>query len=182
MTDSSQNKSILKYGSELGLWMGLYMILMSCCLLLSVKAASLLTLLIPLVLGWPVIIRILQVRIWKEAPQYRSFPAMSLAGLWICIFGTLICAAFSAAYITLLEPDFLRLYLQQCLEMAATATAAGADYSAMLTDMQTLLDSGQLPSPMQWIFSMIWLSSISGALFSLITALTIRPNLIKTNA
>lgn len=166
----NRQKSIYKYSSELGLGMGLYLFLMSASLLASVRWSGSILLLLPLVLAWPVVLWALLRRIWRECPVYRTTGAMWLAGIWICIFGSLICASLSAAWILLFEPDFLYLYLNQCLEMAASANLP-TDYSQMTADMRAMLESGHIPTPMQWIFSMIWLTAFSGAVMSLIVAL-----------
>jgi len=169
MTSTTQ-KSVYKYSGELGLWMGLYLVLMSACLLLSVHLPAAVMLIFPLALGWPIVLYILLRRIWQQAPHYRTLSATWLAGIWICIFGSLICAAFSAAWIILLQPDFLHLYLRQCVEQMQLADISGP-YADMAATLRDALDRNIVPSPMQWVLSMIWLTAFSGAILSLIVAL-----------
>ena len=169
MSEQKQ-KSIYKYSSELGPGMGLYLFLMSACLLISVHWRGAVLPLLPLALGWPVMMWFLLKRIWNKCPHYRTTSAMWLAGIWICIFGALICAALSSAWILIFQPDFISLYLHQCLDMVQAADLPAA-YTHMTADMRTALESGNIPSPMQWIFSMIWFTAFSGAIMSLIVAI-----------
>lgn len=167
---TSDKKSIFKYSSELGLPMGLYFFAISASLLASVHVNTTILLLFPLALGWPVILFLLMRNVWKKAPHYRTTGAMWLTGIWICIFGALICAILSAAWILLFEPDFLQLYLNQCLNIASSSSLP-EQYSDMTSQIKTMVDAGHIPSPMQWVFSMIWLTAFTGAIISLIVAL-----------
>lgn len=163
-------KSIFKFSSELGLWMGLYLFLMSACLLASVHLPSVIMLLLPLALGMPVVMYFLLARMRNEAPQYRTFTATWLGGTWICIFGSLICAALSALWITLFDPDFVAEYISHCLELARTANLP-AEYSRMADAIEESVKKGRVPSPMEWVFSMIWFTIFAGLIVSFILSL-----------
>lgn len=167
--EQPQRKSVYKYSSELGIWMGLYFFLMSASLLLSVHMPGSVLLLLPLTLAWPVVLWLLLRRIWRECPHYRTLSAMWLSGIWICIFGALICAALSAAWLMLFQPDFLQLYIAQCAQMAQMPQIQ-QQYPELASQLQTIAGSGKAPAIMEWIFSMIWLTAFSGAVMSLIVA------------
>ena len=106
-------KSTYRYSSELGLWMGLYLFLMSACLLGSIHIQTLILLLFPLALGTPVVLYLLLNKVWRLEPGLRTLSAMWLTGIWTFIFGSLICAILSAGWILIFDPGFVDEYVLQ---------------------------------------------------------------------
>lgn len=164
-----QKKSIYKYASEAGLPAGLYLTLMSACLLLSVKMPALPILLLPLALGFPVVLWFLMRRIIQAEPSYNKFSSLWLGGIYTVIFGTMICMFLSALYIVGIEPGFVHLYVSQALE-AMEASPMASEYQATTTLIHEALEAHILPTGLEFITTIAWFTCFSGSIISLILA------------
>ncbi len=171
--------STYRYSSELGLWMGLYLFLMSACLLGSIHIQTLILLLFPLALGTPVVLYLLLNKVWRLEPGLRTLSAMWLTGIWTFIFGSLICAILSAGWILIFDPGFVDEYVLQNIKAMEQSPVAG-NYTAELAQLNSMVEQGALPSPMQFIFTMIWSTSFAGSILSLLVALIFRAKAFKS--
>lgn len=165
-----QKKSIYKYASEAGIPAGLYLTLMSACLLLSIKFPALPIFILPLGIGFPFLLWILMKKIGKSEPSYQKFSSLWLGGIYTVIFGTLIAMFFSALYIVVVEPGFVYLYINNALEAVEASQMAG-EYEASIKLMREAMEAHLLPSGMEFLTSMAWLTCFSGSILSLLIAL-----------
>lgn len=165
-----QKKSIYKYASEAGLPAGLYLTIMSFCVLLSVKLPALPLLLFPLMLGFPVMLWILIRKISREEPSFTKFSTLWLGGIYTVIFGSLICTFLSALYVVFFEPNFVNLYVANAIA-AVENSAMGSEYSSSIDLMQSAMEAKILPSPLEFLTSMAWFTCFVGSLLSLVIAL-----------
>lgn len=171
--DTGGYKSAYRYSSEMGPAMGALLFLMSACLIAGIHIPALSLCILPLGLAVPVLLALLLRHIWIRAPHLRSFGAMWLAGIWIFIFGALICAILSAAWILLLEPGFVETYIRTSIDAIENSNMAAA-YSSELAQMNSMIEAGAVPSPMQFIFTMIWSTAFAGSILSLLCAAAIK--------
>ncbi|MCH5242564.1 MAG: DUF4199 domain-containing protein [Muribaculaceae bacterium] len=165
-----QKKSIYKYASEAGLPAGLYLTIMSACLLLSVKFPGLPLVLFPLALGFPFILWMLMKRISREEPSYNKFSSLWLGGIYTVIFGSLICMFLSAIYIVVFEPGFVQLYVSNAIQ-AVESTPMADQYQPTIRLMKEAMDAHLLPSGLEFLTSMAWLTCFVGSILSLVLAL-----------
>lgn len=165
-----QKKSIYKYASEAGLPAGLYLSLMSACVLMSVKIPFLPLLLLPLCVGFPFMLWMLMKRIMKSEPAYGKFSSLWLGGIYTVIFGTLICMFLSASYIVFVEPNFVNLYVGNALS-ALESSAMSAEYESSIALMQEAMEAHILPSGLEFITTMAWFTCFCGSIISLVLAL-----------
>ena len=162
-----QKKSIYKYASEAGLPAGLYLTVMSACLLLSVKFPGLPLVLFPLALGFPFILWMLMKRITREEPSYNKFSSLWLGGIYTVIFGTLICMFLSAIYIVVFEPGFVQLYVNNAIQ-AVESTPMADQYQQTITLMKEAMDAHLLPSGLEFLTTMAWFTCFAGSILSLV--------------
>lgn len=165
-----QKKSIYKYASEAGVPAGLYLTLMSACLLFSTKIQILPILIIPMAIGFPFLLWVLMRRISQSEPSYNKFSSLWLGGLYTVIFGTLICMFFSALYVVVVEPGFVHIYMNNVLE-ALEASPMAADYQATATLMREAMEAHILPTGLEFITTIAWFTCFTGSLLSLVIAL-----------
>lgn len=165
-----QKKSIYKYASEAGLPVGLYLTLMSACLLLSVKIQVLPMLLLPLGLAFPFVLWIMLKKIVREEPSFNKFSSLWLGGIYTVIFGTLICMFLSALYIMFIEPDFVTLYVNNALT-AVESSPMAAEYESSVEMMRNAMAAHILPSGFEFLTTMAWFTCFSGSMLSLVLAL-----------
>ena len=167
-----KQKSIYKYASEAGVPVGLYLTLMSACLLMSVRISVLPLLLIPLSIGFPVFLWFILRKIGKVEPSYMKFSSLWLGGIYTVIFGTLICMFFSTLYIMFVEPGFVNLYINNAISSIESSPFAG-DYEASTRLMKEAIEAHILPSSMEFLTTMAWFTCFTGSVISLILALII---------
>lgn len=162
-----QKKSIYKYASEAGLPVGLYLTLMSACVLLSIKFPVLPIFILPLSLGFPVILWMQMRRIIKEEPSYNKFSSLWLGGIYSVIFGTLICMFLSALYIVFVEPNFVNLYVSNALE-TVEASVMAPEYESSIAMMRSAMEAHILPTGLQFLTTMGWTTCFVGSILSLV--------------
>ena len=165
-----QKKSIYKYSAEAGLPVGLYLTIMSACVLLSIKMPALPILLFPLALGFPVMLWFMMRNISKAEPSYNKFSSLWLGGIYTVIFGTLICMFFSAIYIVGFEPGFVQLYVGNALD-AVESSPMAAEYEQSIIMMRQAMDAHILPSGFEFLTTMAWFTCFCGSILSLVIAL-----------
>lgn len=152
------------YSSRLGCWMGLYLFLLSLCQLTSVYNQGTIFLLFPLLLGLPFMLYALMRAVWVRAPHLQTFGGIWLTGIWIFIFGALICGLLTAGWILLINPDFVEQY------MRLAVADAGTEYSSTAAQIESMIEAGAYPTPMQYVFAMIWSTAFFGSILALIAA------------
>ena len=139
-----QKKSIYKYASEAGLPTGLYLTLMSACLLLSLKVPALPMMLFPLCLGFPFLLWLMMRKISRMEPSYNKFSSLWLGGIYTVIFGTLICMFLSAVYIVIFEPNFVYQYVNNAIA-AVESSPMSAEYESTIYMMREAINAHILP-------------------------------------
>lgn len=163
------NKSIYKYAAEAGIPVGIYLSVMSACLLLSLKVDILPMLIFPLAIGFPFLLARIMRGIARQQPAYLKVSALWLAGIYSVIFGSLICTFLSALYLTFVEPSFVSAYVANAIATIESSPMA-AEYEATTSLMREAMDSHMLPSGIEFISTMAWCTCFSGSILSLILA------------
>lgn len=167
---SQTRKSVYFYAAEDGIQFGLYLSILSFCLLGSVRVPQLPILIIPLVAGIPFILWRFMKKIWRRENNLHTVSAMWIGGISLFIFGSLVCGLVSATYILLLEPDFIINYVNQTVSTIENSTMA-ADYAIHTEMMHRGMEKHLLPTSMQFVLSMVWVTSFIGSVFSLLCAI-----------
>lgn len=165
-----QKKSIYKYAAEAGIPVGLYLTLMSACLLLSIKLPALPMLLLPLAIGFPFLLWARLKKIGREEPSYIKFSSLWLGGIYMVIFGVMICTFLSALYIHFIEPSFVSLYLNNAIE-AVEMSPMAAEYESVTSLMRNAIEAHILPTGMEFLSTMAWFTCFGGSVLSLFIAL-----------
>lgn len=165
-------KSVYKYAAESGVPVGLYLICISTCFLLSLKVGLLQMLILPLVIGFPFLLGYRMKRLANMEPQYNRFYPLWLFGIYSVIFGTLICMLYSSLYLVFIDPSFISNYVAESIE-GIKALPSSEHYEATIEVLQKAIDSHMLPSGTQFVTSMGWFTAFGGAMMSLVLALVI---------
>lgn len=180
------NKSIYKYAAEAGIPVGLYLSAMSASLFLSLNYELFNTILFLLIPGFPVMLWYRLRRIATEEPSYMKFSALWLGGIYTVIFGTLICSLLSGIYLMFIHPGFVGEYVLSALSTIESSPSA-SEYAVTTDMMHEALEAHMLPSGMEFVSTMGWLTCFIGSLLSLISAYFIsragrrRKNMIMGN-
>lgn len=163
------SKSVYKYSAESGLPVGLYLTAISFCFLLSLDVPFLPLLIMPLVFGFPFLLGWQVRRMAVAEPSYRKVSALWLCGIYSVIFGSMICALFSALYLVFVNPSFLEQYVVNALSVIEASPVA-PEYADEITMMHRALDMRMIPGGMQFVASVGWLTCFAGSLLSLAIA------------
>lgn len=150
--------------------MGLYLTAMSACILLSMRLPLLPMLLIPLMAGTPVLLWfLLRPLARRDAGNVSLFP-LWLAGIYIFIFGTLVCGLLSALYLLFADPTFISTYVRTSVEAVEASPALAEAMAPQLEAMHEALSRNIIPSPMQYTTMMMWSTAFFGSILSLVVA------------
>ena len=167
-----KRKSIYKYASEVGIPVGMYLSLMSSCLLMSIRMPFLMSAIFFLAIGFPFYLGFFVRKIGKIEPAYMKFSSLWLGGIYSVIFGTFICMFFSGLYITFIEPGFVGAYCQNMIDTIEASPIAD-EYEATIGMMRNAMDSHMLPSGMDFVTTMGWFTCFVGSVLSLVIALIV---------
>lgn len=176
-----QQKSIYKYASEAGIPIGLYLTAMSACLLFSIRIPILQSMLMPLTLGFPIVLWFILRNIVRKEPAYSKFSTIWLGGIYSVIFGTLICLLLSGLYVVFIEPGFVGLYFQNAISTIEQSPVA-IEYADAISLMKEAMDANMLPSGMEFLSSMAWFTCFMGSILSLFIALIMGRNRKKSTS
>ncbi|MBD5203509.1 MAG: DUF4199 domain-containing protein [Bacteroidales bacterium] len=166
-SSETRPKSVFMYAAEAGVPMGLYLTVISLCLLASLKVAALPILAFPLLCGVPVVQYRLMRKVRDADARMRRLSSLWLLGIYIFIFGTLVCTLISDIYIMVFEPHFVRDYLQMALR---EMEGGGEQYASQIRILQEAIDSHSIPGNLQFIASMAWATCFFGSILSLLIA------------
>lgn len=167
-------KSVFKYAAEAGVPMGLYLTAISMCLLASIRIPQLPLLMLPLLAGVPVVLYRILRRIRNEQPAYRRVATLWLIGIYIFIFGTLICTLISSLYVVILQPHFVYDYVSQALAVY-DSTPQLASLAGNADMMREAMARHMLPSGLQFVASLGWSTCFFGSLLSFAVACILAP-------
>ena len=167
--ENEYRKSVYRYGAEFGPFIGLYFIFMSACLISSIKLSLMTLLMAALLPGFPIILYVLMRRMYREAPYLRTFSALWTGGIMTTLCGCLICSLVTAAWLIFVQPDFFTQYLSQAIQTVQNA-GQGSEYEEQINVLQKAMETGTMPSPMQFVLSMVWTTVFSGSIISMICA------------
>lgn len=167
-----KRKSIYNYSAEAGIPIGIYLSVMSACLLMSVKVQMLSLFILPLAIGFPFILWFILKNICKAEPSYKKFSTVWLGGIYSVIFGTLICLLLSSLYMINFEPGFVTQYFLQTIEVVENSDMAG-QYEPTIRLLREAMDAHILPSGMEFLMTMGWFTCFAGSILSLFLSLII---------
>lgn len=165
----SNVNEVLKYASEKGILMGLYLTAMSACILLSLRWPGLPSLLVPLTACCPVWLWLLLRPMARNNSEDAAVSSLWLAGIYIFIFATLICGLLTASYLLFLHPGFIGEYMASSIAAVEASPMAPA-FAEQVEVMRQAMDRHLLPSPMEFTISMMWATAFFGSIVSLIVA------------
>jgi len=123
--------------------------------------------------GIPVVLWILQRKMWDQCPLYRRVSSLWLMGIYTFIFGSLICTLLSNLYILAFAPNFVADYARESIRMMESSPDP-ALYAEQTKMLRRMLERRALPTPFGITTTMAWATCFSGSLLSLLWAFLIR--------
>lgn len=165
-------KSIYRRAADNGLIFGVYLSVLFVMFVLSGK--SFLTSLAGLVLllGIPGVIFVFLRRCFIAEFGKTTISGLWMLGILIFIYASLICGVVTYVYLQYFDPSFIYNQAQAALDIyRSVEEIKGTD---LVIGMQRAIEEKLLPTPIQFVFQMIWVTTFFGSLLSLLTALIVR--------
>lgn len=170
-----KRESIFKYAARCGLPMGGYLSVMSAAMVFSDKVPLLSLMVLCMLLFMPLLVyKLLRARYVADGCT-TDFSSLWMIGILTFIYGSLICTAVTYALLQWLRPDFFYDMAQMVIDQYSKVPAA----SDMVETLTTIVDKGLLPSTLEFLFQMFWLTSFLGSLLSAIVAVVVRKIKVK---
>lgn len=162
----------LQLAATYGLWFGLY--LSGLFLMFVGGGDSALMSMIALVMFFlipAVVLRMLRGAHLHYNASSDFFKLWSI-GVMIFFFASLICALVTVIWTQFLHPGFIYDKAQEAVEVYRTVPElAGSD---VVNALQSAIDNGELPTPIEFAMQMGWLTVIVGSIVSVPLALLAR--------
>lgn len=157
--------SVFSLAASSGLPVGLYFCIMSFCQMASVNSMSGNIVFMGMFLAFPFILYILMKRMVKTHPVYSRMMAIWVYGIYTVIFGTLICALFTACCIYFIYPDFLAAIADRHLTII-NSYPRGTLSASTVSSFEDLATIYRHIPPMQFVAAMGWASAFYGCVIS----------------
>ena len=162
-------KSVYRQGADEGVPYGILLVAVSLAFVYSGRHEALslvaLVLLCLLPVRLVVIIRRYNARCGGMAP----FSALWMLGIMATGCGSIICAAVTYVVLEYAEPTFLYDQMEAAVEAYSQLSSAPGG-EEMYTNLRRALDQGMVPTPIQFVVSMVWLTAFTGSAVSLVIA------------
>lgn len=156
----------------MGVPMGLLLSGISLSMMFSDWVPLLALLAMVLLLAGPVLLFVVQRRAIAAWGGSVEFAGVWLLGIMTVLFGSLICALVTIVVTTTARPGFIYEQVSNALSLyQQMPQLRGSEFVKL---MRQALDQGLLPTPMEWVMQMFWLTSFSGSLLSALTAAVAR--------
>lgn len=173
-------KSLYKSAADDGLIMGGYLSLIFIVMIISVQSAAISFIGILLIIGLPVLLGFFLRRTYVREKGFTLFTSLWMQGILIFIFGSLICSVVSYIYLQYINPTFIYDQVKSALNLYESIN----EFKNMefVKTMKLAIEQKLLPTPIQFVVQMIWVTGFFGSILSLFVALIVRvPRLKETH-
>lgn len=170
MSEIRSVKEILKYSASAGFPMGVYLSVISVCMMASLHWDVLSTVALLMICTVPCILWRILSPLARDAGENVKAGSLWLAGIYAFLFGSLILGLITAVYMILVEPKFVSLYIQKYLD-TVKALPNPEMFSEQTQILQQMIDRKLLPGTMDFVSTLIWATGFFGSILSGIVAL-----------
>lgn len=164
----NEERSIFKFGAEMGIPVGIYTTLISLATIFSDKFSMLSVVALALLVIGPYFIYRLQRR-YVVATECKT----EFAHIWMFGIVAIVCGSIITMFTTYMTLEFLRpnyIYDQTQLLIEMYKGVPELKNSEAVTILQQALDKGLLPKPLELTLNMFWMVTFTGSVMSAVTA------------
>lgn len=163
---------VYREGANKGVIVGVYLSVIFLCAVLSDYVPLLSLLAILLMLGVPFFIYRIMNFIYKKYQRVADFSSLWMLGISLFLGGSLICSLVTYATLEYALPDYIYNQAEKALELYQQMPQIKD--SELTKYIKTAIENGLLPTPIEFAIEMLWLTSFSGSMLSLLLAAIIR--------
>ena len=156
---------VYREGANKGVIVGVYLSVIFLCAVLSDYVPLLSLVAILLMLGVPFFI-------YKKYQRVADFSSLWMLGIALFLGGSLICSLVTYATLEYALPDYIYNQAEKALELYQQMPQIKD--SELTKYIKTAIENGLLPTPIEFAIEMLWLTSFSGSMLSLLLAAIIR--------
>lgn len=109
---------------------------------------------------------------YKQRYGCMTISEMWMYGMLLYIYAALICGLVTYCYISFIEPNFLMNQVQMAIDLYKELDEPSVN--EMVVAIQDGVDKGLLPTTIDFVVQMIWMTSFGGSILSLILSFFVR--------
>ncbi len=171
-TDGRKIKNIYARGADDGFRLGLYLSVMFFLAVASLSVPLLNMAVVVMALGVPVLTYVFLRRTHVAAHGMTVFSALWMQGITTFACGSLLFGAVSLIYMRWINPGFMLDVLNAGVDYYSAAGTEGA--KAIADELQRIINSKAIPTPLNVTFGWMWLGMFSGSLLSMLVAAVVK--------
>ena len=162
---NTPSTSPVQLAANYGLWFGLYLSGIFLMFVGSDSSALMSLLTLAMLMLCPLVVLRMLRGAYVRNMASTDFMRLWSIGVMIFFFGSLICALVTVVWIQFLHPDFLYEKAQEAVDVYRTVPEmAGSD---VVHALQSAIDKGELPTPIEFAVQMGWTTVLLGSVISL---------------
>lgn len=170
-------KSIYRRAADNGLVFGIILSVLFLLFVFSGSMPLLSFLALAMFVAVPGLIFYFLRRCFTEEKGLTTFSGLWSLGILIFLFGSLICSVVTYIYLQYIEPTFI--YDQARMALTLYQSIESMKGSELVTVMEQAITQNMLPTPIQFVFQMIWMTTFSGSILSMIISVIVRAIKLK---
>ena len=164
----TERKSLLVYGMEGGVWLGLYLIARFFCGVAGGYSPLFNTIAVVLFIITPVVLYRIMLQYHKHNGYVSGFSLLWMMGIMLFFFASLISCIPEYIFYQYISPDYIANPTSQSIklieEMGVIETQGTVD------ELRQMLEDNALLTPMQMVMSSMWGNVFFGSLLSIVVA------------
>lgn len=170
-------KSIYRRAADNGLLFGVFLSVLFLLFVFSTSVPLLSFLALVMLVAMPGVIFYFLRRCYIEENGFTTFSSLWMLGILIFIFGSLICGAVTYVYLQYIAPTFIYDQAKVALDMYRSIDEMkGLEF---ITVMEQAVNQRLLPTAIQFVIQMIWMTTFFGSLLSMAVSLIVRAIKLK---
>jgi hypothetical protein len=168
MTNNTERKSLLVYGMEGGVWLGLYLIVRFFCGVAGTYISLLNTVAMLLFIATPFVVYRIMLQYHKHNGYVSGFSLLWMMGIMLFFFASLISCVPEYIFYQYISPDYIANAAAESVKLIEQMGVI--ENSATLDEMRQMLQGEALPTSMQMVMSSMWSNVFFGSLLSIVVA------------
>lgn len=171
-------KSVYRRAADSGWIFGVYLSVTSMLSLLSTQITIFGIITLIMMIGVPFLLFVFLRKMFIEEMGTSKFSALWMYGILLFLFGSLIAGLVTYIYLQYINPTYMYDTLVQTLNLLKSSPIP--DAKDMINIIQTFIDKKLIPSPIEVVMQMIWLTTLTGSFLSIIVSGIVHMIKIKT--
>ena len=172
MVAEMQKKSPNQRAAELGVPFGVYFSAMSVAIIYSDQTSIVSILALAMLVGTPFVLYALLRKCYRDDNGFTEYSGLWMTGILICIYGALITGLVTFLVFHFLRPDYFYELLQQMIKIYNSSTEP--DMVEMTKILKGIVANGNVPRPIEVVFTNFWLVSFAGSIMSAIVSFVVK--------